>query len=131
MSNGAVKQGTGALVQCGTLRLDLGAYRLRCNDSSQPLTVTQVHLLRRLMESPGTVVSRGELADMLPYARGDQAALTAAVSRLRKALRQIGCDSRISRVKLRGYALCSERDVAGPQDRTPNLCGDTDTQPMR
>ncbi len=65
------------------------------------LAPTSLLILRKLVSSPGTVMSRGELAEALPGVQDDHA-MEVAVSRLRQSL---GAPGLVATVVKRGYRL--------------------------
>ena len=73
-----------------------------------PLAVppSSLAVLRRLAATPGHVVSRDALLDVLPGGSDDPHRVEVAVARLRESLRASGVDARLVRtVVKRGYLL--------------------------
>ena len=100
-----VEEGTPPFVDCGPLRLDLLAYRLRRDTRSQELTLTEARLLEALMTSPGRTFTRAELEPLLPCGGSGERALTAAISRLRRPLLALGCEGCLQAVRGQGYTF--------------------------
>ncbi|WP_051676681.1 winged helix-turn-helix domain-containing protein [Sphingomonas astaxanthinifaciens] len=106
-----VEEGGHPFVDCGPLRLDLLAYRLRRESSSQELTLTEARLLETLMGQPGRVFTRAELESLLPCGGTGERALTAAISRLRRPLLALGCEGCLQAVRGQGYTfVCPTED---------------------
>lgn len=74
-----------------------------------PLSRSAADLLRRLALRPGAVVSRAELAALLPRGEASPHAVEVAIARLRQAL---GAPGLVTTVYKRGYRL----DMHGPED---------------
>lgn len=101
----AVEGGAFPFVDCGPLRLDLYAYRLRRDGRSQELTLTEAKLLEAMMTRPGRIFSRSELDQLLPCGGGSERALTAAISRLRRPLLALECEGCLQAVRGQGYTF--------------------------
>ncbi len=93
------------------LRTQEGGLRVRAEVATldhRPLAVppTSLAVLRRLAVSPGHVVSREALLEVLPGGSHDPHRVEVAVARLRESLRASGVDARLVRtVVKRGYLL--------------------------
>ncbi|GAA4030500.1 hypothetical protein GCM10022281_07380 [Sphingomonas rosea] len=98
-----MEEGAQPYIDCGPLRLDLLAYRLRREARSQELTLTEARLLQAMMREPGRVVTRSELEPILPCGGTGERALTAAISRLRRPLAALGCEGCLRAVRGHGY----------------------------
>ena len=88
------------------VRLDPAARRVFVHETEVTLTVTEFELLRALLRAPGRVLRRDTLAEAT-YGVGHHVAdrtLDSHVSRMRRKLRQAGCDP-ITAVRGVGYRL--------------------------
>lgn len=83
----------------------MAAFRLRSEARSVPLTYSEARLLERLFRAPDVLVSRETLAPLLLNGTGNEHALTAAMSRVRRVLRALGYDGHLRSVRGRGYVL--------------------------
>lgn len=94
-------------LKLGDLTLDLAALQARWCDKALVLMPNELRLLRYLMEQPGHVFSRQQLIAALgkhdqPI---DERTVDAWVSRLRRALRDVGAGSPLRTVRSLGYVL--------------------------
>jgi len=94
-------------LKLGDLALDLAALQARWRDKALILMPNELRLLRYLMEQPGHVFSRHQLISALgkhdqPI---DERTVDAWVSRLRRALRDVGAGSPLRTVRSLGYVL--------------------------
>ncbi|MDQ8754661.1 response regulator transcription factor [Sphingosinicella sp. LHD-64] len=88
-------------------RLDPDRWMLEApNGKSVKLSTAEMTVVRRLIEQPGTVASRGELRAALGYGqdRNDDQKLDALISRLRRKIeRQAGCPAPVQTLHGRGH----------------------------
>lgn len=94
-------------LKLGDLTLDLAALQARWREKALTLMPNELRLLRYLMEQPGHVFSRQQLISALgkhdqPI---DERTVDAWVSRLRRALRDVGAGSPLRTVRSLGYVL--------------------------
>ena len=94
-------------LKLGDLTLDLAALQARWRERAVTLMPNELRLLRYLMEQPGHVFSRQQLISALgkhdqPI---DERTVDAWVSRLRRALRDVGAGSPLRTVRSLGYVL--------------------------
>lgn len=94
-------------LKLGDLTLDLAALQVRWKDKPVQLMPNEFRLLRYLMEQPGHVFSRTQLITALgkhgqPI---DERTVDAWVSRLRRALREVGAGYPLRTVRSMGYVL--------------------------
>lgn len=94
-------------LKLGDLTLDLAALQARWREKALILMPNELRLLRYLMEQPGHVFSRQQLISALgkhdqPI---DERTVDAWVSRLRRALRDVGAGSPLRTVRSLGYVL--------------------------
>lgn len=94
-------------LRLGDLTLDLAALQARWRERALILMPNELRLLRYLMEQPGHVFSRQQLITALgkhdqPI---DERTVDAWVSRLRRALRDVGAGSPLRTVRSLGYVL--------------------------
>ena len=94
-------------LKLGDLTLDLAALQARWRERAVTLMPNELRLLRYLMEQPGPVFSRQQLISALgkhdqPI---DERTVDAWVSRLRRALRDVGAGSPLRTVRSLGYVL--------------------------
>lgn len=91
----------------GELTLDLSALQARWRDRALILMPNELRLLRYLMEQPGHVFSRQQLITALGKHEQpiDERTVDAWVSRLRRALRDVGAGSPLRTVRSLGYVL--------------------------
>ena len=94
-------------LKLGDLTLDLAALQVRWKDKPVQLMPNEFRLLRYLMEQPGHVFSRTQLITALgkhgqPI---DERTVDAWVSRLRRALREVGAGYPRRTVRSMGYVL--------------------------
>lgn len=95
------------VLRLGELSLDLAAMLARWRERPLLLMPNEMRLLRYLMEKPGHVFSRQQLIAALgkhdqPI---DERTVDAWVSRLRRALRDVGAGSPLRTVRSLGYVL--------------------------
>ncbi|MBB3860618.1 two-component system phosphate regulon response regulator PhoB [Novosphingobium hassiacum] len=95
------------MLKLGDLSLDLAALQARWRERALILMPNELRLLRYLMEQPGHVFSRQQLITALgkhdqPI---DERTVDAWVSRLRRALRDVGAGSPLRTVRSLGYVL--------------------------
>ncbi|MGV3511631.1 MAG: response regulator transcription factor [Novosphingobium sp.] len=95
------------VLRLGDLTLDLAALQARWRERPLLLMPNEMRLLRYLMEKPGHVFSRSQLIAALgkhdqPI---DERTVDAWVSRLRRALRDVGAGSPLRTVRSMGYVL--------------------------
>jgi two-component system, OmpR family, phosphate regulon response regulator PhoB len=95
------------VLKLGDLTLDLSALQARWRERPLMLMPNELRLLRYLMEQPGHVFSRQQLITALgkhdqPI---DERTVDAWVSRLRRALRDVGAGSPLRTVRSLGYVL--------------------------
>lgn len=95
------------VLRLGDLSLDLAAMQARWRERPLLLMPNEMRLLRYLMEKPGHVFSRQQLITALgkhdqPI---DERTVDAWVSRLRRALRDVGAGSPLRTVRSLGYVL--------------------------
>lgn len=94
-------------LKLGDLTLDLAALQARWREKALILMPNELRLLRYLMEQPGHVFSRQQLIAALgkhdqPI---DERTVDAWVSRLRRALRDVGAGTPLRTVRSLGYVL--------------------------
>lgn len=89
------------VVQVGAHRVEVRGHAALVDGELLPVSGTSMALLRRLAASPGHVVARAELADVLP-GDGSAHAVDTAIGRLRTAL---GDPAIVQTVVKRGYRL--------------------------
>jgi two-component system phosphate regulon response regulator PhoB len=89
------------------LTMNLAAHRVARNGREVHLSPTEFRLLRRLLESPGRVFSRGQLLDLVWGREQDVELRTvdATIRRLRRALNAGGEADLLRTVRATGYAL--------------------------
>lgn len=94
-------------LRLGHLTLDLAALLARWKDQAVPLMPNEFRLLRYLMEQPGQVFSRAQLIAALGKQGQpiDERTVDAWVSRLRRALREVGAGYPLRTVRSLGYVL--------------------------
>ena len=94
-------------LRLGDLALDLAALQARWKDKPIGLMPNEFRLLRYLMEQPGQVFSRGQLIAALGKQEQpiDERTVDAWVSRLRRALREVGAGYPLRTVRSLGYVL--------------------------
>lgn len=94
-------------LRLGDLSLDLSALQARWKDKPVALMPNEYRLLRYLMEQPGHVFSRGQLIAALGKNEQpiDERTVDAWVSRLRRALRDVGAGYPLRTVRSLGYVL--------------------------
>ncbi|MBA4088813.1 MAG: DNA-binding response regulator [Novosphingobium sp.] len=95
------------VLRLGDLALDLAALQARWREKPLLLMPNEMRLLRYLMEKPGHVFSRTQLIAALgkhdqPI---DERTVDAWISRLRRALRDVGAGSPLRTVRSMGYVL--------------------------
>lgn len=95
------------VLKLGDLSLDLAALQARWRERALILMPNEFRLLRYLMEQPGHVFSRQQLITALgkhdqPI---DERTVDAWVSRLRRALRDVGAGTPLRTVRSLGYVL--------------------------
>ena len=97
-------------VRVGSLEVDHEAYEVRVSGKAVDLTPTEFRLLRRLVHSPGQVLTRTWLVEQI-WGRDpvSERSVGSYISRLRKKLYSAGqCDVTIAAVPGRGYALFAQ-----------------------
>ncbi|MFM9936023.1 MAG: response regulator transcription factor [Novosphingobium sp.] len=94
-------------LRLGELSLDLAALQARWKDKPVGLMPNEFRLLRYLMEQPGHVFSRAQLIAALGKQEQpiDERTVDAWVSRLRRALREVGAGYPLRTVRSLGYVL--------------------------
>lgn len=94
-------------LRLGDLTLDLTALQARWRERPVPLMPNELRLLRYLMEQPGHVFSRAQLIAALGKKDQpiDERTVDAWVSRLRRALREVGAGYPLRTVRSLGYVL--------------------------
>ncbi|GMM60315.1 response regulator transcription factor [Novosphingobium pituita] len=94
-------------LRLGDLSLDLTALQARWKDKAIALMPNELRLLRYLMEQPGQVFSRAQLIAALGKQTQpiDERTVDAWVSRLRRALREVGAGYPLRTVRALGYVL--------------------------
>ena len=97
----------GRTLRLGDLLLDLAALQARWKDKPIGLMPNEFRLLRYLMEQPGNVFSRTQLIAALGKQEQpiDERTVDAWVSRLRRALREVGAGYPLRTVRSLGYVL--------------------------
>lgn len=95
------------MLKLGDLTLDLAALQARWREKALILMPNELRLLRYLMEQPGHVFSRQQLISALGKHDQliDERTVDAWVSRLRRALRDVGAGSPLRTVRSLGYVL--------------------------
>ncbi|BEU99829.1 response regulator transcription factor [Novosphingobium olei] len=101
------REAPGRTLQLGNLTLDLAALQARWKDTPIALMPNELRLLRYLMEQPGKVFSRAQLIGALGKNEQpiDERTVDAWVSRLRRALREVGAGYPLRTVRSLGYVL--------------------------
>jgi two-component system phosphate regulon response regulator PhoB len=94
-------------LRLGDLSLDLTALQARWKEKAIALMPNELRLLRYLMEQPGQVFSRQQLIAALGKQGQpiDERTVDAWVSRLRRALRDVGAGYPLRTVRALGYVL--------------------------
>lgn len=99
--------GEGAVLCCGTLRLDTTAMSLTVQDTPVRLTRTEYAVLKLLMENPHQVIARSVLLDRISADTPDctERSLKQHISNLRKKMQEIGGADYIETVWGIGFKL--------------------------
>lgn len=96
-------------------QLDLQSLELICPDTKRvKLTVTELLLLKVLLEEPGKSISRDTLCNCLPPGSGprDTRRLDSILSRLRsKAKKEAGINLPLHTLRNQGYTFAGNRDI--------------------
>jgi two-component system, OmpR family, response regulator len=106
---GALLPGSGEL-KVGPLTVDTGSLELRLNGELIALSPTELHLLVRLMERPGRVLSRDQLLELVKGS-ADEAfdrAIDVQISRLRQKLGDEWGHRLIKTIRGVGYMLVAD-----------------------
>lgn len=94
-------------LRLGCLSLDLRRATVSAGDASQPLSKTELELLRLLVQADGAVVKREDLLEALwdDATFVDDNTLTVNVARVRRKLSTLGLEDAIVTVRGLGYRL--------------------------
>lgn len=101
------REAPGRTLKLGELVLDLSALQARWKEQPIALMPNEFRLLRYLMEKPGHVFSRAQLIAALGKQEQpiDERTVDAWVSRLRRALREVGAGYPLRTVRSLGYVM--------------------------
>ena len=107
---GEYSSGKESVLSVDSLKLDTSSFTLSRNNITLELSKNELKLLKKLMESPGEVVSRESLLEELwdDTLFVDDNTLTVNVSRGKKRLRDLGLDNAIKTKRGVGYFLSLE-----------------------
>jgi len=119
-SSANVKQGKRQL-RYGGIEINEETFRVHCRGQEVYLPRIEFRLLRLLLESPGTVFSREELATAgwLEGLPADLRSVDVHIARLRKALKKVLHQDVIRTVRSAGYALEIQEQENGALGHTP------------
>lgn len=107
---GEYSSGKESVLSVDSLKLDTSSFTLSRNNITLELSKNELKLLKKLMESPGEVVSRESLLEELwdDTLFVDDNTLTVNVSRVKQRLRDLGLDNAIKTKRGVGYFLSLE-----------------------
>ena len=112
-------------LESGPVVIDLAGHRVHRDGRAIHLGPTEFRLLRRLMESPGRVLSRASLLDSVwgQDAVVDARTVDAHIRRLRRALNQPGDADLIRTVRAAGYAYEPGGATDGATENASGIAG--------